>query len=424
MRYLKLLLLSLSLLLVMPVAHAAEIANVEYVHKYLETQTGLTATDIPIRASNVKEAVNVDYVLYLVDRANKVLTGTATNYYGLNVSNKMHAADTIAVKNAVDSLIEEPWNACGKTGFCIQLSNMKAGDIFDFQISAAGIYNIDWGDGTVETKTKNDTEPEKYAHTYKTAKNYRAVKISGLATGYNTGTSVAAISFENSTNKGKITAIAGSIGKIFPILSNTSKPRFVKTFAKLNGITSIPGELFEGIQGGSGTFGPASYMFDSTFACDIKFPDAWDTSWRTDSKLAGEIPENLFSEITGAPAPYMFNSTFDGCMKLTGIGGPLFAGIRGAPAEGMYKATFRNCRGLTGIGPDGTGTIPRGLFGNFDNGAPAPWMFAATFFGCKGFCGEIPGNLFQGMKGRPAKGMFFETFRSSFSHNIPVGDSS
>lgn len=303
------------------------------------------------------------------------------------------------------------------SAFAVTLSGMTANSNFSFQMSAAGDFEIDWGDGgAVQTVTKTSATNETYSHTYSAAGNY-AVKLAGLATGYNSGESVAAVSFENSVNKNKITALSGSLGAIFPILNNTAtgKPRFVKTFYKLNGITSIPGGLFSGIQGA-----PASYMFDSTFACDITVPDAWDRSWRTNSNLSGEIPGDLFSGLQGAPAPYMFKSTFDGCMKLTGIGGPLFAGIRGAPAEGMYRETFNLCRGLTGIGPDGTGTIPRGLFGHFDNGAPAPHMFAATFFGCANLCGEIPGNLFQGMKGRPARAMFFETFSGSFKPHAPI----
>ncbi|MCL1892577.1 MAG: hypothetical protein FWF97_04830 [Alphaproteobacteria bacterium] len=416
MRYLKLLLLSLSLLLVMPVAHSAQIANVEYVHKYLETQTGL---NIPIKVeAEKKHAVNVEYVLYMIDRANQLLTRTTTNYYGLNVSNRKHAADTIAVHNAIDELIVTP-------AFTVTLTGMASSSIystFSFDISASGNFTIDWGDkkpGSVQKITKTDTTNTTYSHTYASAGNY-TVKITGRATGYNPDENIAAISFAKSCSSGKstinnITALSGSIGAIFPILNDTptGRPRFIRTFSGLNNLVSIPEELFSEIQGGTEPYGPTSRMFDHTFACCTESNSNFGSI--EGGNLRGVIPGELFSEIQGAPAKWMFHGTFEGCSKLTGIGGPLFAGIRGVPAEGMFARTFHSCRGLTGVGPDGTGTIPRGLFGHFDNGAPAPHMFASTFQGCRNLCGEIPGNLFQGMKGRPATGMFFNTFKYSFT---------
>ena len=63
-------------------------------------------------------------------------------------------------------------------------------------------------------------------------------------------------------------------------------------------------------------------------------------------------------DFDGAPAAYMFNSTFYGCSKLTGsIPVGLFGDISGAPAQNMFYSTFRGCSNLTG-------TIPTGLFGD------------------------------------------------------------
>ena len=58
---------------------------------------------------------------------------------------------------------------------------MSEGDVFQFEISAAGDYTIDWGDGTSETITK-DVESIMYSHVYNKYGQY-TVKISGVSTG-------------------------------------------------------------------------------------------------------------------------------------------------------------------------------------------------------------------------------------------------
>jgi hypothetical protein len=94
-----------------PTAQAGQIANVEYVHAYIQHKHGIT---VPIKETNVKKAVNVKYVLCAVDKANEILNGSATTDYcthtlaaettvnGVKVN---PAADTVAVKSAVDRLI-------------------------------------------------------------------------------------------------------------------------------------------------------------------------------------------------------------------------------------------------------------------------------------------------------------------------------
>ncbi len=239
---------------------------------------------------------------------------------------------------------------------------------FSFQISAAGEYTIDWGDGKTEKITKSDTTMTPYSHTYDKAGQYfigldgKATDYSELETEENQSIDFmelmmsAAISFAENTN---IAKISGSLGEIFSTLPDGRQPRFAATFMETS-LVSIPENLFSGVQGA-----PASYMFYSTFdGC---------------SGLTGEIPAGLFAGIQGAPAERMFQSTFDGCSGLTGIPADLFAGIQGAPAEGMFGATFRNCSNLSG-------EIPLGLFGEL-SGVPAENMFYDTFSGCSKLTG-------------------------------------
>ena len=91
---------------------------------------------------------------------------------------------------------------------------------FSFDISAAGKFYVDWGDGSdVQVITRTSTSNETYTHTYNTAGEYQ-IKIDGKATLYG---SYAAISFYN--NK-KLAKIDGSLGQIFSTLSDGTQPRF------------------------------------------------------------------------------------------------------------------------------------------------------------------------------------------------------
>ncbi len=249
---------------------------------------------------------------------------------------------------------------------------------FDIELTAAGQFTIDWGDGRVGTYTKRDTTRITYPHNYSKAGTYN-IGISGQATAYNV---VSPIIFSNATQP-KIAGISGSLGAIFGTLADGSQPTFSFTFfnsPNLKGI--IPADLFKGIYGA-----PIEGMFTHTFG-----------SCRG---LTGNIPENLFGELEGAPAPGMFSGTFSGCRGLTGgIPENLFRGIQGAPAEEMFNSTFSACSGLT--------SIPENLFKGI-SGEPAAVMFAGTFMGCAGLT-SIPENLFAGIQGTPAPYMFADTF--------------
>ena len=225
---------------------------------------------------------------------------------------------------------------------------------FSFNISAAGKFVIDWGDGNIEKIDKNKTGKQTVSHSYNNAGTHK-IKLGGKATRYDS--CYTAISFHKNLDLAKID---GSLGQIFSTLSDGTQPQFGST-------------------------------------------SNWYGTFHTCENLTGEIPAELFSGITGAPAEDMFTFTFSGCSGLTGsIPENLFAGVSGAPAEDMFYGTFFNCSGLSG-------SIPEKLFAGI-KGAPAEWMFYYTFYGCSGLT-SIPGNLFAGVSGAAASCMFYGTFR-------------
>lgn len=267
---------------------------------------------------------------------------------------------------------------------------------YQFNISAAGTFYVNWGDGTaVETITKADTTTQTISHTYAKNGEY-TVKLGGKATAYSTSETTAAVSFMEDVDHDYyiLKGISGSLGAIFSTLSDGSQPRFYQTFSWCTGMTGeIPVELFDGIHGA-----PVSNMFDSTFG----------TSGFT------SIPADLFAGIQGVPVKGMFAGTFSHS-RITEIPAGLFAGIKGAPAENMFESTFSVCPALTG-------SIPEDLFAGI-SGAPADYMFYHTFYEDKGLTGSIPGNLFAGISGSPAVSMYDRTFDScsGLTGEIPLG---
>ena len=339
-------------------ANAAQVANLDYVHKLIAQKWDIS---VPIRADNPMQVANMKYLLTAIDVANEILNGEKTTDYGNGEFATLQVADTIATIQAVETLIKKEQ----KHEFTLTTTDDT--DTFSFSISAAGEFIVDWGDGTVETITKPDTTNTTYTHNYDTAGAY-TIGLSGQATAYNTGTFTAAISFYidySNTQSKKIASIDGSLGAIFGTLSSdtNNQPRFFDTF--------------------SGA-----------------------------SNMTGSIPENLFAGISGAPASYMFYETFWGCSGLTGaIPDGLFGNLTGEPADGMFASTFSDCSGLTGA-------IPDGLFGNL-TGAPASYMFSGTFSGCSGLTGAIPENLFGNISGTVKSGMFDSTFYNCTSLTGP-----
>ena len=361
--------------------NAAQVVNVEYIHKLI-TQTW--QIDVPYFLENAKMVANMEYLLKVVDRANEILNGRETSSYGTDAQYATkQVVDTVATIDAVNNLIVKQLNSV----FFITTTSSTSS--FSFKISAAGEYTIDWGDGNIDEITKTDTTTKTYSHTYARSGEY-IIGLGGKATLYNSNTTTAAVSFNANKN---IAKISGSLGEVFSTLANGGQPRFYQTFYNCTNIKSnIPENLFAGVTGQ-----PVSNMFDNTFyGC---------------SGFTGEIPENLFAGLNGSPQPFVFYRVFEGCSGLTGeIPGNLFAGIQGAPAQSMFYSAFAICSGLT--------KIPENLFAGIQ-GKPAQQMFQSTFWGCSGIS-EIPENLFAGVQGEPAYGMFQTTFHLSGIESIPA----
>ena len=370
----------------------APIINVKYVHDAIRTKWGL---DIPYNAglTNPSAAANMRYVLGMVDRANARFN--IETHYGTGPYATSAVANRTTANRAIEKLVDKP------SGYPFIATTTPDTTGFWFKLSASGTFYVDWGDGTVDTIEKNDTSEQEFGHGYETAGTY-VVKLGGRATGYNQDKElevlptsldddvavasetvehynyVPVISFADNSYLAKI---EGSLGKIFPTLPGGIQPRFVRTFSQCSNLSgTIPDELFSGISGA-----PVPSMFDYTFAS---------------CGGLSAIPEKLFAGISGAPAEFMFYGTFAGCDGLGAIPEKLFASISGAPAPSMFADTFSFCNNLS--------VIPEKLFANI-SGAPAPSMFDYTFANC-GNLSAIPEKLFASISGAPATGMFRRTF--------------
>ena len=350
-------------------AHAAQVANLDYVHKLIQQKWDIS---IPIKADNPMLAANMKYLLTAVDVANEILNGEKTTNYGNGEFATLHAADTVATNTAVETLIEKE----EKYKFSLTINqthyqSVKKTTDFKFSIGAAGTFYVDWGDGTEETIVKNNTNLVTYSHDYKTTDAIYTIRLGGKATEYSENFTSIRFSdlFYDYADDGEdcsyahaIESIEGSLGKIFRTLPNNAvkQPRFNTTF-----------------WGGA--------MENYNHGCYAKITS---------------IPENLFTGISGAPIQFMFSETFSDCRNLTTIPNGLFAGISGTPASYMFSGTFYGCSGLT--------SIPDGLFGNL-TGAPAEGMFFSTFDGCSKLT-SIPENLFGNISGTAQNFMFYRTF--------------
>lgn len=244
---------------------------------------------------------------------------------------------------------------------------------FSFNMTAKGEFTVDWGDGNVDTITRTDTTEATYSHTYENAGEY-TIGFNGLATeyadmnipGYWTHPT---ISFQNNKN---LAAIYGSLGALFPTI-NGSQPEYNATFAGCTNLSSeIPPDLFRGNYGQM-----KNGMFQNTFA---------------KTKLHGQIPANLFSDITGDATHVGFSGTFSQCTHLTGpIPEDLFAGITGLSRDWNFNGIFLGCTGLTG-------EIPEKLFSRIIvNDLKHQNVFNQAFRGCKNLSGFIPPKLFSGL---------------------------
>ena len=266
-------------------ANAAEMVNVEYIHKLIEQQWGVTVPYNPA-LENPKVAANMKYLLTAVDATNKILNDCPTTNYGNSVYATMYEADTIATNEAVRRLI--------KKDVKFVITTTPDTDSFSFYITsnASNDLIVYWGDGTKHigySSVAGDAPSGVvcgryiYSHTYDRPGTYKI----GLA-GFNNDTGASkeycrynttamekkyawpAISFEGNEN---IAGISGSLGEMFPTIENGDKaqlqPKFNRTF----------------------------------YGC---------------KNLAGPIPENLFDGVFGSMRSGMFKETFANCPNLTG----------------------------------------------------------------------------------------------------------
>ena len=395
-----------ALFVFLPTARSAEMVNVEYIHQYLNARWGI---DLPYNPAleNPKVAANMEYLLTVVDIANEYLNGEKTTSYGTGEYATKLAADTIATNTAIDTLVRAP---------TFYITTTPDTTSFSITIGAAGDFTIDWGDGKRETIRGKEVGATIYSHTYSDAGEY-IINISGRATDYGYSATDPAVSFYTSNSEQKISKISGDLGKLFPTLSDGSQPGFFQTFYRAENLTEISANLFDGIHGQ-----PVEHMFDRTFS---------------ESGITS-IPANLFGELNGDGALSAFSSTFFGCEELQTIGAPLFSGTL-APAAYMFSGMFYK---------SGVTNVPANLFGKL-NGDGAPYMFYQAFSGCKQlqtvegplFSGtltpaesmfyrmfaesglvSIPADLFAGVRGAPAVGMFSATFSYCNSlQSIPDG---
>lgn len=265
---------------------------------------------------------------------------------------------------------------CQTAKFTITTTNLSANTKFKFYMSAMGTFYVDWGDGTIDTITRDNTDETLYSHTYTTA-GIKTIRFGGLATGYSTLASITtqivpAIRFGsiptglytnntplNDVTPSLIKAIDGSLGLIFPTLgsSKTNSPRFAFTFSGTN-IKTIPSNLFEGV-----TY-LTSYIF------------AWTFSRCT---ALESIPSTLFDGISGKSANDLFRDTFSYCYSLRSIPKGLFANITSV-GHITFVSTFKYCYNLSGYIPPSlfAGLIQNGSpYDTFSNGAMAD-VFAYT----------------------------------------------
>ena len=392
------------------IAHSAEMVNVEYIHQYLNARWGI---DLPYNPElkNPRVAANMKYLLTVVDIANEYLNGEKTTNYGNGTYATLAAADTVATKKAIDTLISVP---------TFTITTTPGTSSFGMIIGAAGNFTIDWGDGQSEVITDKPIGATTYSHTYTTSGEYE-IKLTGRATDYSdmdTGTGLVP-TFALTDLLGfsvlaiNVAKISGNLGKIFPTMDDGSNPNFFGTFM-MAPITEIPADLF-GELNGNGAMG----MFSNTFSdcanlTTVGGPLFSGTLTPAEGMFAGtfqgaaitSIPANLFGTLNGDGAPSMFADTFSNCPNLTTIEGPLFSGTL-TPVENMFAEMFSGS-GIT--------SIPENIFGNL-TGDGTPNMFYRTFYNCKNLT-TADGPLFSGTL-TPVESMFAEMFSTSTITSIP-----
>ena len=191
-------------------------------------------------------------------------------------------------------------NSCVDVKFTITTTSIKNTRI-SINISAQGTFYIEWENGVVDPINRDNTTNETYTHRYGNVQGPKTIRIGGLATGYSTSNTTAAISISSSSSR-YIETISGSLTDLFP-------------------------------EYGTGA-GQSPLFYRSFYGC---------------SKLESKIPENLFRGIT-SPQSNTFYQTFSGCTSLSGFIPPsAFGGLiqNNSPYTGsMMSNIFYNTSAL------------------------------------------------------------------------------
>ena len=87
-------------------ANAAQVANIEYVHKLIAQEHGIEIPYNP-ELKNVQAAANMKYLLTAVDVANHILNGGNATSYGMGEFATEYAADIVATQKAVKDLVKK-----------------------------------------------------------------------------------------------------------------------------------------------------------------------------------------------------------------------------------------------------------------------------------------------------------------------------
>ena len=389
-----------------------QIANVEYVNKKLryvdrtfdeihfrdgqyDVLTGQQVTSLlrsTLSEAEQKQVANVEYLLKTVDRVNEVLNGYKATDFGESKFATRQAINVATVDDALKHLV----------GIYYPFSYTTVDNTSEsyFMIGAAGLYWIDWGDGSVQMFYKdNPSGMMEVPHMYEQPGKY-TVKLGGKAFAY--GAMEMEMDIENAPPAiifgPDVHTIKGSLGKIFSTLPDGTNPYYLLTFAMCENITGqIPEELFDGNTGS-----PSTGMFFGTFADGQMLMNGNMTG---KPRFTGSIPKNLFDGFSGRTNWAAFAMTFMGNFGLTGsIPKELFAAFDSEPGNFTFMFTFAMCPFLNG-------PIPKELFAGF-KGKPEEGilMFAGTFAYCYSLNGNIPKELFAGIQGQPGYGMFMSTF--------------
>ena len=320
------------------------------------------------------------------------------------------AAVAACATNEIDALGDG--TQCKTTKFSVTTTSDAT--TLSWTMTAKGPFYADCGDGGTLTQsgtttgstisgntiTRTGTSNTTYTCTWGSA-GVHTVRFGGTATGYSTSTTAAAIAFYKSSGgtQSKVASISGSLGAMFPVV-NGNIPRFYQTFYNCTNLTSIPANLFSGLN--TSSVSNTSYMFRYTFyGC---------------SSLTS-IPADLFSAIDTSSATNissMFVGTFYNCSSLTSLPAGLFSTIDTSSAtniSSMFNGTFRNCTSL--------GSIPAGLFSTIDTSSATniSSMFSDTFYNCSSLT-SIPADLFSTIDISSATNttyMFRHTFRNCTS---------